>query len=61
MYVKVFESRQSKNSYVIQHDVAMNGLKHGSIHIVNQDKQKLSIGEYHLFQLIDWFFKDKFK
>lgn len=61
MYIKVFESRQSSNSYIIQHDISLRGLDHGKMYIENQNKQRLTIDENELFHLIDWFFKDRFK
>ena len=45
MYVKVFESRQTSNSYVIQHDISMRGLDHGKMYLENQDKKRIAINE----------------
>lgn len=61
MYVKVFESRQSSSSYIIQHDISLRGLDHGVMYIENQDHIRLKINENELFDLIDRFFKDKNK
>lgn len=59
MYVKVFESRKSSNSYIIQHDISIRGLDHGKMYIENQNKIRLTISENELFYVIDKFFKDK--
>lgn len=59
MYIKVFESRQSSNSYIVQHDISMRGLDHGKMYLENQDKVRLPIDENELFHVIDQFFKGK--
>lgn len=59
MYIKVFESRQSSNSYILQHDISMRGLDHGVMHIENQHKVKLKINENELFYLVDALFRMK--
>lgn len=61
MYIKVFESRQSTNSYVIQHDISMKGLDHGAMYLENHDHVRIKVCENELFNLIDTFFKDKNK
>jgi hypothetical protein len=61
MYIKVFESRKTSNSYIIQHDVSIRGLDHGKMYIENQDKKRIVIGEDELFHIIDRFFKDYLK
>ena len=59
MYVKVFESRKTSNSYIIQHDISMKGLDHGVMYLENQEHVKIKIGEDELFHLVDKLFKDK--
>lgn len=58
MYIKIFESRNSNNSYLVRHDISIAGLDHGIMHIENQDKRRLSINENELFKIIDRFFKE---
>lgn len=60
MYIKVFESRKTSNSYILQHDTSMRGLDHGVMHIENQDKKRITISEDELFHLINWYFREKF-
>lgn len=59
MYIKVFESRKSSNSYIVQHDISMRGLDHGVMYIENQDHVRIRFNECDLFFLINEFFKDK--
>lgn len=59
MYVKVFESRQTSNSYIVQHDISLRGLDHGVMYLENQDKKRIKICENELFKLIDFYFKVK--
>lgn len=59
MYIKVFESRKSSNSYIIEHDTSIRGLDHGIMYIESQDKLRIRISEDVLFYLIDKLFKDK--
>lgn len=61
MYIKVFESRKTSNSYIVQHDISMRGLDHGMMYIENQDHKRIKIDENELFHLIDSYFKDKLK
>lgn len=58
MYVKIFESRQSSNSYIVQHDISLRGLDHGQLYIENQDKKRIKINENELFSVIDKLFMD---
>ena len=57
MYVKVFESRQTSNSYIVQHDISMRGLDHGVMYLENQDKKRIKICENELFRLLDFYFR----
>jgi hypothetical protein len=59
MYVKVFESRQTSNSYIVQHDISMRGLDHGVMYLENQDKKRIKICENELFRLLDFYFRVK--
>lgn len=61
MYIKLFESPKSSNSYIVRHDISLKGLNHGAIYIENQDKVRLKIDEDELFQLINLYFKIKTK
>ena len=61
MYIKIFESRQTSNCYVIQHDISLRDLNHGVMYIENQDKKRIVFDENELFHLIDGYFKEKLK
>lgn len=60
MYIKLFESRQSAHSYVVQHDTSMRGMDHGTLHITNEQKHTISVSEDELFHLIDKLYRSKF-
>ena len=40
MYVKLFESRQSFNYYIIEHHISIKGIEHDQLVIGNQEKKK---------------------
>jgi sulfur transfer complex TusBCD TusB component (DsrH family) len=59
MYIKVFESRNTANWYILNHDISMRGLEHGIIRIENQDHITIAINENELFHAIDKLFKER--
>jgi|GEM_PF-4492052 hypothetical protein len=61
MYVKLFESRQSFNYYIIEHHISIKGIEHDQLVIGNQEKKKINVDENELFHVIDKYFKDKLK
>jgi len=59
MYVKVFESRQSSKSYLLQY--RLSGNQHGldKYYIENELHESMVINETELFKLFDLLFKGK--
>ncbi len=61
MYIKVFESRQSRRSYLIRHETSLRGLDHGKMFIENESRKIIALEEDELFKLIDTFFRAHLK
>ena len=59
MYIKIFESRDSCKSYIINQILDISGYELGKIAIENQFHDAIYIKEHELFNLIDTFFKSK--
>jgi hypothetical protein len=59
MYIKVFESRQSSASYLIQYKVGKHYAESDEYWLENESHVALQVTEEELFSLLDTLFKGK--
>ena len=59
MYIKIFESRTSSKSYLIQYLPRIHGIENGHTVIENEEHLAIPVDEEEFYCVIDKYFKGK--